>query len=114
MVDGPDTAAWVEAYNDQPGDQTAAYLASDFQEQQKFTQFYPQNGSNWWENLAVYGATRAIDSHFAPSAVDKTAAGASYAGQNGRTYTAGAAQTGAGGNGLVLLLLAVGAFVALN
>lgn len=112
MVDGPDTAAWVEAQNDPPGDQTAWYFANDFQEQQKFQQFYP-TGQTWWEGLAQYGVTRAIDSHFSTVGVNKTNTGATYAGQNGQTYPNGAA-VGNGGGLVPLLLIAAVAFVALN
>lgn len=52
-------------------------------------------GQAWWERLAVYGATRAIDSHFGPTTQDKTQAGATFAGQNGRTYS----QVGRNANG---------------
>lgn len=108
--------AWEEGFVDTevtPGAATV-YFAQDYAEANKLNQFYPQNGASWWENLAAYGATRAIDSHFAPSAVDKTAAGATYAGQNGRTYSAGAAQGAAGGNGMLLLVLAGVALVVLS
>jgi hypothetical protein len=117
-VDGTDYQAWVEAQNDAPGDQTAAYFANDFAESSKLDQFYPttsSGGEKWWEAAAKYGVTRAIDAHFAPIGVDKTTQGASYAGANGRTYTAGAAVTDqAGGGMLPLLILAVVAFAVMG
>lgn len=117
MIDGPDTGAWVEAQNDPPGDQSAYYFATDATEAAKMTQFYPQSTTKpWWESLAQYGATRAIDAHFAPSPQVNTSTPGTYAGADGRTRTQGRAAFGAegGGDNLMLLLLAGLAFVALG
>lgn len=116
MIDGPDTAAWVEAQNDPPGDQTAYYFATDFNESQKMSQFYPNSGTKpWWESLAQYGATKAIDAHFAPQPQVNTSTPGTYAGANGRTYTQGRASIdGEGGQNLFLIALAGLALFALG
>lgn len=117
MVDGPDTGAWVEAQNDPPGDQSAYYFATDATEASKMTQFYPQSGTRpWWESLAQYGVSKAIDAHFAPSSPVNTSTPGTYAGQNGRTYTQGRAELGGEGGGQNLLLIALAglAFFALG
>ena len=91
------------------------FFAGDYREQAKLSQFYPNNGVPWYENLAKYGATRAIDAHFATPAVNKTATGATYAGQNGKTYAGGNdRQVDPGNDGMMLLMLAGIAFLALS
>lgn len=82
--------------------------SQDNREAQKFAQFYPAD-KPWWEGLAMYGATRAIDSHFRRTETDKTAQPVTFAGQNGKTYAAGntAPQVFAGLGGVVLLGVAV-------
>lgn len=78
--------------------------SADNREAQKMSQFY-SGDKPWYEQLAMYGASRAIDSHFARSSVDKTAQPVTFAGQNGRTYAAGnTAPSLLGGNGGLLLL----------
>lgn len=121
MVDGPDDAAYVRAINDPAGDQTAYYFAQDNAEAAKLNQFYPgsstsgSSGPQWWEQLAAYGATRAIDAHFAPSTTDKTIMPGTYAGQNGRTYAGGAVGGGMGSiDPIILIALAAAAIYALS
>lgn len=72
-------------------------------------------GMAWWERLAQYGATRAIDAQFGPPATNKTSAGGTFAGQNGRTYTTqgGNAQPGQGGSILPVVIAGVVALLAL-
>lgn len=41
----------------------------------------------WWERVAEYGVTRAIDNQFGPAQVNKTDMPATFAGQNGQTYS---------------------------
>ena len=41
----------------------------------------------WYERVAEYGVTRAIDANFGPYATNKTNVPATFAGQNGRTYS---------------------------
>lgn len=94
MIDGPDTQAWLNAQNDQPGDQSAYYFANDAQEAQKFNEFYPKttNGTEaapWWAALATYGATRAIDAAVGPRMNGSGGQQSTYAGQNGQTYANG-------------------------
>lgn len=97
---------------------TGAYVATpgfyqDQRETTKLASFYPA-GKTWWEGLATYGATRAIDAHFGPNPVQGNTAG-TFAGQNGRTYAQGQVGLAGGsdGSGLILLALAGLAFYAL-
>lgn len=86
---------------------------ADEREAAKLGQFYQNGSMPWWEQLASYGATRAIDAHFGPPAVDKTSQPGTFAGQNGKTYTTGSAVPAGGGvSGLMLLGLAALAAVA--
>lgn len=89
--------------------------SADNAESRKFGQFYPE-GVPWWQSLATYGATRAIDAHYMQATVDKTAAPATFAGQNGRTYTTQSALPGslAGVSPLVLIGIAAALFFALK
>lgn len=127
-----DDGSWVEidsagtsyAANDQgvvvskveaDGDyfQSPAY-ATDAREANKLDAFVPRpNGDTrpWWERVAEYGMTRAIDNQFGPAPTNKTGAAATFAGQNGRTYsqaTASGAAAGQGGGSFLPLLLAAG------
>lgn len=80
---------------DAGGSYTATSTSSqDSAEAAKFSQFYPDQGKPWWEQLAMYGATRAIDSHFATTSVDKTVTPITAAGQSGQTYSAGNTKPG--------------------
>lgn len=70
----------------------------------------------WWERVAEYGVTRAIDNQFGPSQVNKTDMPATFAGQNGQTYsqvsgTGGAGTTAGDGSVLPLLLGAAALFM---
>lgn len=92
---------------------------TDAREADKLEAFTPRvNGDArpWFERVAEFGLTRAIDNHFGPSAADKTKTPATFAGQNGRTYSAVGAQQGQGQGGGILPLLALGAvaFLALG
>ena len=86
---------------------------TDAREQIKLAPFYgaQQKGSLaqlWYEQAAMYGITRAIDSHFGPPATNKSTEAASYAGTNGKTYRAGQqgqAQPGGGGMDTTMLLV---------
>lgn len=70
----------------------------------------------WWQAVATYGLTRAIDNRFGPPSVSGNTSPGSFAGQNGRTYSnaptgaGGQAQSAAGGIPMwVLLAVGVGA-----
>lgn len=98
--------------------QSAGYW-NDAREAAKLEQFVPNPGggnSPWYERVAQYGLTRAIDANFGPPAVNKTGAGATYAGQNGKTYVNGEKSgAAAGGMGwLPVALVAAVAFFALG
>lgn len=70
----------------------------------------------WWERVAEYGLTRAIDNHLGPAQQNKTSAPATFAGQNGLTYSqVGTPLAQGGGAGwLPLLMVAGAAFVLLK
>lgn len=94
--------------------------ASDMRESEKLDPYIPRvegDSRPWWERVAEFGLTRAIDSHFGPPAVNKTGAGGTFAGQNGLTYpiqsppSTGPAASGGPGSG-TLVLLAVAALAA--
>ena len=116
MIDGPDVEAYVESVNDKPGDQTSNYFAADFQEASKLQEFYPQNGKAWWENAASYGMTKAIDAAFGPKIAGSGGQQATYAGQDGRTYTNGKTNAAKKSSDDLLMLLGLGALAmfALN
>lgn len=70
----------------------------------------------WWERVAEYGITRAIDNHIGPVQQNKTAQPATFAGQNGLTYSQVGSPLQQGGLGgmLPILLLGVAALVAVG
>lgn len=86
---------------------------TDAREAAKLEAYVPApNGDTrpWWERVAEYGLTRAIDNQFGPPAANKTTAPATFAGQNGKTYsqvgsTSGSASS-SGGIGQILVLAA--------
>ncbi len=99
--------------------QSPGYL-TDARESAKLDAFVPApNGDSrpWWERVAEYGLTRAIDNQYGPPAVNKTSAPATFAGQNGRTYSTApnnGTASPAGGSGLGPLVLAGLAFLFLG
>jgi hypothetical protein len=99
-----------------PAYQQAPGYGQDTREQQKLGGFYPPSAP-WWQGLATYGATRAIDAQFGPPPSQSNGYG-TFAGQNGRTYAQGPNRQNQGGaaddgSGLILLALAGLAFYAL-
>lgn len=97
--------------------QSAGYW-TDAREANKLEAYTPRPAGDtrpWYERVAEYGLTRAIDSNFGAPSVNKTQAGATYAGQNGRTYSAvGSAQpAGSGGTNWMVIAAAVAALFAL-
>jgi hypothetical protein len=93
---------------------------SDQRESDKLDPYIPRPDGDsrpWWERVAEYGLTRAIDSNFGPPAVNKTQTGGTFAGQNGLTYpisgpTSSGRDASVGpGNG-TLVLVAVAALAA--
>ena len=98
----------------------APMYETDAREQVKLAPFYPAQQSGaptrpWYENAAMYGITRAIDSHFGPPATNKSTEGASYAGTNGKTYRAGQqGQAQPGGRGMDTTMLLVLGAIALT
>lgn len=86
-------------------------FSQDRIEQAKFGQFYP--GKNpFWENFAMYGATRALDAAFGPKVMPANTNG-TYAGADGRTRTQGRLSTDPQSDNLMLLVLAGVAFFVL-
>lgn len=92
---------------------------TDAREAEKLDSFTPRASSSdirpWYERVAEYGLSRAIDNHFGPTTADKSQAGATFAGQNGRTYSQlGSAPGGGAGSWVPVALLAAVAFFALS
>ena len=99
-------------------------FSGDAREEAKLDKFVPRPGGDprpWWERVATYGLTRAIDSQFGPPEQNKTQAPPTFAGQNGRTYS----QVQGGGYGqqpeqqqgggiMPILLIAGAAFLLLG
>lgn len=90
-------------------------FSTDAREAAKLDPYVPATAGDtrpWWERVAEYGMTRAIDNQVGPAAPNKTSQPASFAGQNGRTYSqVGAQSTGPLGmsSSTTMLLLAVAA-----
>lgn len=113
MIDGPDTEAWVEAVNDQPGDQTAWYFANDNMEQARMGAAYPDNGKSWDWNAAALGVSRLIDTATKAYVNVKGSQAATYAGQNGLTYVSpGVQRQPQAQQGSLLPLVLLGALAA--
>lgn len=92
----------------------------DEREARKLDPYVPRPAGDsrpWYERVAEYGLTRAIDSNFGPPPSNKTGAAGTFAGQNGRTYSQVGSYNGAppqqGGNWLPLVLAAGVAIFAL-
>lgn len=78
---------------------------TDTQEQSRLGNAYPANGKSWDMNAATLGITRLIDTATKAYVNVKGSQAATYAGQNGQTYTNGAQrQQKDGGIGLILLI----------
>lgn len=88
----------------------------------RFDQFTPRAGPNdtrpWYERVAEYGLGRYIDNRLGPSEVYRSNNPATFAGQNGRTYTnvpvQGGANAAGGTNFLVIGAAVVAAFLLLK
>lgn len=96
-------------------DQYGNYFPEDAREAAKLDQYVtrPEGDDRpWWERVADYGLTRAIDAQFGPTAINKTGAGGTFAGQNGRTYrqvgSNGAPVQQNMGGGMLPLIVAAG------
>lgn len=94
---------------------------NDAREAEKLDAYVPRpNGDTrpWYERVAEYGLTRAIDSNFGAPATNKTGAGGSFAGQNGKTYSTTPGGTVNGGGAsmpwLPIALAAAAAFFVLG
>lgn len=108
----------LNGYGNYEGVDTATdgtYYDSDYREAVKLDPYTAAPAGSgqmeWWERLAQYGATRAIDAQFGPPATNKTNQAGTYAGQNGLTYSRAPGSTGVpvAGNGSMLPLLAAAA-----
>lgn len=95
-------------------DSGVAGWSADQREADKLGQFYPTGNGEWWQKAAAYGVTRAVDAHFGRPPVNKTSDPATFAGQNGKTYTTASAAQGGGNSNLLLLALAGAAFFAFS
>lgn len=109
-LSGYGTSAPTEGYGLSGG------FVTDMREAAKLDPFVPATQGDarpWWDRVAEYGITRAIDSHYGVTSVNKTGTPGTFAGQNGRTYTNGIGAGGAAAVGGVSPLLLVAAVVAL-
>lgn len=88
---------------------------SDIAEARRLQPFAPNPSSNlpWYEQAAQYGIMRAIDTHFAAkqNEVPRGSLGATFAGQNGRTYAQGPVSGGGAGGSMLIPLLIGGALL---
>ena len=87
----PDGSA-VSAYDANSGKFTgnAGQFAMDAREAAKLDAFVVKPAGDtreWWERVAQYGLTRAIDNQYGPPPTNKTSTAGTFAGQNGKTYT---------------------------
>lgn len=111
-----DYVPWEEGFEPSavvPGAAGGVLYATDYRESQKLAPFYPADAP-WWESLAKFGVTRAIDAHYGAQAADKSVAGATYAGANGKTYATGAVGTMPNSSTLILIGLGVLGLFVLN
>lgn len=100
---------------------TPAYAPTyfgDAVEAARFNQYTPNAGQNdtrpWYERVAEYGLGRYIDNRLGPGEVYRSNNPATFAGQNGRTYTNVPVQSGATAqSGSGVLMLAAAAVAAL-
>lgn len=113
--DGVDTATDGTIY-----DSDFVY-SGDMREAMKLDAYVPRPDGDtrpWYERVAEYGLTRAIDSNFGPPATNKTCAVGTFAGQNGQTYrivgSSAVPATQQGGNMLPVILAAAVALFALG
>lgn len=86
-------------YDDAGGSYDFGLTSSDAREAAKLDQFVPSAAGDtrpWWERVAEYGLTRAIDNQVGPAAPNKTSTPATFAGQNGKTYSQVGPQPGSG------------------
>lgn len=85
--------------------------ANDAAEAARLGGAYPSNGQSLDWNMATLGITRMIDSAARAVAISKGSTAATYAGQNGLTYTNGRTVASVGGGLLPLLLIGAALFV---
>lgn len=81
----------VSAYDSSTGTYTgsAGRFDMDAREAAKLDAYVVRpagDNREWWERVAQYGLTRAIDNQYGPAATNKTSTPGTYAGQNGKTY----------------------------
>lgn len=113
----PNAASWAAGAQagysfDLSGFQILPGDVGDMAQQRFIPPVAQQQGMAWWESIAAYGITRAIDNRFGPAPVSGNVQPGSFAGQNGRTYnnapqatgrTTAPAKQGDGGIGVALL-----------
>ena len=83
--------------------------SNDAQEQGRMGSAYPANGQSWDTNASFFGVSRLIDTATKAYSNIKGSQAATYAGQNGQTYTNQQRRNGPGGGGDTGLLLLIGA-----
>lgn len=102
---------WVDDPNPAPAGWSP--YTTDTQEQNRMGAAYPANGQSWDVNAATQGVSRLIDTATKAYVNVKGSQAATYAGQNGQTYTNGRTVQ-APGSGLGPLLLIGAAFLLLG
>ena len=95
-------------------------FSNDATEAAKLSQFYPTQSAGgltpdpWWQSLAKYGVTRAIDAAVGPQSMGTGNQQSTYAGQNGQTYVNGQAVNKAASDNMLLLLIVGGVLYAMS
>lgn len=84
---GPLAGVWQQDASPAPAGWTV--FSVDAQEQARMSAGYPANGQPWDANAAMLGVSRLIDTAGRAYANVKGSMAATYAGQNGQTYSQG-------------------------
>ncbi len=66
--------------------ETPDMLPGDVADTSQMRQFAPDQSVPWWQGIATYGITRAIDNRFGPVQTQGNTTPGSGAGNSGRTY----------------------------
>lgn len=64
-------------------------FSGDRAESMRLQGFSQDQSVPWWQSMATYGFTRAIDNHYRNPPTPSGSQPATYSGQNGRTYANG-------------------------
>lgn len=107
-----DTAGDLTSSTPSPyGANASPSFGRDVAEARQLQPFAQDATKPWWESMAIYGFTRAIDNHYNVARTPTGSQPATFAGQNGNTYQQGRIQSpfaGPQGNGNMMMLLIIG------